>query len=79
MSRGSIPRRRAAGVVEVIGIEQLFDYGPHVVRWPSKIMYRAAAGHVRPVIGQTFPLGRAAEAHAAIEDRTAVGKTLLLI
>jgi NADPH:quinone reductase len=38
----------------------------------------AAAGHLRPVIGQTLPLGRAAEAHAAIESRAAVGKTLLL-
>jgi NADPH2:quinone reductase len=30
------------------------------------------------VIGQTFPLERAAEAHAAIEARQVVGKTLLL-
>jgi NADPH:quinone reductase len=29
------------------------------------------------VIGQRFPLGRAAEAHAAIESRATVGKTLL--
>ncbi|GAA2711571.1 zinc-binding dehydrogenase [Actinoplanes palleronii] len=33
----------------------------------------------RVVIGQTFPLDRAADAHAAIENRTAVGKTLLLM
>lgn len=38
----------------------------------------AAAGRVRPVIGQTFPLDRAAEAHAAIEARAALAKTLLL-
>jgi NADPH2:quinone reductase len=38
----------------------------------------AAAGRLRPTIGQTFPLERAAEAHAAIEARTAVGKTLLI-
>jgi NADPH2:quinone reductase len=43
------------------------------------MMSQAAAGLVRPVIGQTFPLERAADAHAAIEDRTALGKTLLLI
>jgi NADPH:quinone reductase len=29
------------------------------------------------VIGQTFPLERAADAHAAIESRATVGKTLL--
>jgi NADPH2:quinone reductase len=30
------------------------------------------------VIGQTFPLERAAEAHADIEARRTVGKTLLV-
>jgi NADPH2:quinone reductase len=38
----------------------------------------AAAGRIRPVIGQTFPLERAADAHTAIEARATVGKTLLL-
>jgi NADPH2:quinone reductase len=38
----------------------------------------AATGSLRPVIGQTFPLSRAAEAHAAIEARATVGKTLLI-
>ena len=37
----------------------------------------AVAGRLRPVIGQRFPLERAAEAHAAIEARSTVGKTLL--
>jgi NADPH2:quinone reductase len=31
------------------------------------------------VIGQTFPLDRAADAHAAMEERRTVGKTLLLV
>lgn len=38
----------------------------------------AAAGRLRPTIGQTFPLGQAAAAHAAIEARTTAGKTLLI-
>jgi len=38
----------------------------------------AAAGRIRPVIGQVFRLARAADAHAALEARTAVAKTLLL-
>jgi NADPH:quinone reductase-like Zn-dependent oxidoreductase len=37
----------------------------------------AAAGRLRPLIGQRFPLERAADAHAAIEARATVGKTLL--
>jgi NADPH2:quinone reductase len=40
---------------------------------------RAAAGTLRPVIGQTFPLARAAGAHAAIGARDTIGKTLLLV
>lgn len=36
------------------------------------------AGRARPVVGQTFALDRAAEAHAAIEQRRVVGKTLLV-
>jgi NADPH2:quinone reductase len=39
----------------------------------------AEAGRLRPLIGQTFPLERAAEAQAAIEARATVGKTLLLV
>ena len=37
----------------------------------------AVNGDLRPVIGQRFPLERAAEAHAAIEARSTIGKTLL--
>jgi NADPH:quinone reductase len=40
---------------------------------------QAAAGRIHPVIGQEFTLSRAAEAHAAIESRTTVGKTLLTV
>ncbi|MFE7558355.1 zinc-binding dehydrogenase [Kitasatospora sp. NPDC057500] len=65
--------------VEVLGIDQLFGFGPHLTRWAREIMAEAAAGRVRPLIGQTFPLDRAADAHTAIETRTALGKTLLLV
>lgn len=39
----------------------------------------AAAGRLRPVIGQRVPLTEAARAHAAIEARETIGKTLLVI
>jgi NADPH2:quinone reductase len=42
-------------------------------------MNDAVAGHWRPLIGQTFSLEHAADAHAAIEERATVGKTLLLV
>ena len=37
----------------------------------------ALSGALKPVIGQRFPLERAADAHAAIEARATMGKTLL--
>jgi NADPH2:quinone reductase len=39
----------------------------------------AAAGRVRPVIGQEFGLSQAAAAHEAIESRATIGKTLLAV
>ncbi|MBE1534238.1 zinc-binding dehydrogenase [Actinomadura algeriensis] len=41
------------------------------------VLADAARGLVRPLIGQRFPLKDAARAHAAIEARATVGKTLL--
>jgi NADPH2:quinone reductase len=39
----------------------------------------AAAGELRPLIGQVFPLADAPAAHAAIESRQTTGKTLLAV
>jgi NADPH2:quinone reductase len=38
-----------------------------------------AAGRLRPVVGQEFELAEAAGAHAAIEARQTIGKTLLTV
>jgi NADPH:quinone reductase len=38
----------------------------------------AAQGTIRPIVGQVFSLDQAADAHAAIESRDTIGKTLLL-
>ncbi|MFI2648881.1 zinc-binding dehydrogenase [Micromonospora fulviviridis] len=43
----------------------------------EQALAEGAAGRLRPLIGQRFPLDRAADAHAAIESRATVGKTLL--
>ena len=45
----------------------------------KRALAESVAGRLRPVIGQTFPLERAADAHQAIEARATVGKTLLLV
>ena len=53
---------------------------PEQTRELSQVaLVQAAAGRLRPVIGQTYPLERAADAHAAIESRATVGKTLLVV
>ena len=48
-------------------------------RLTESALHAAATGTLRPVIGQRFPLERAADAHSAIQARETVGKTLLEI
>jgi NADPH2:quinone reductase len=70
-------REAAERGVAVRGIEQVqYPPGRHeeLVR---DALAEAAAGRLRPVIGQVFPLERAADAHAAMAARSAIGKTLL--
>jgi NADPH2:quinone reductase len=45
--------------------------------YTQSALAEAAAGRLRPVIGQRFALEHAAQAHAAIESRATLGKTLL--
>ncbi|BCY08129.1 zinc-binding dehydrogenase [Actinoplanes sp. L3-i22] len=40
---------------------------------------RAARGQLRPAVGATYPLERAADAHRALASRATVGKSLLLV
>ncbi len=47
-------------------------------RLATAALAEAAAHRIKPVIGQTFPLEWAADAHAAMEARVTVAKTLLL-
>jgi NADPH2:quinone reductase len=60
------------------GIQDLQKSPRDYVPWTTRALNQAAYGVIRPVIGATFPLERAADAHAAIESRQVVGKTLLL-
>jgi NADPH2:quinone reductase len=78
----------ASGDQVVISEDEAADRGVTLVTGPrptpeeqraltARALDEAAAGRLRPVIGQRFPLVRAADAHAAIESRATVGKTLL--
>lgn len=63
--------------VRVVGIVELGD-GLDRQGAVAEMLRRAAAGEVTPLVGQTFPLDRAQDAHRAIAARETVGKTLLL-
>ncbi|GHE85354.1 NADPH:quinone reductase [Amycolatopsis deserti] len=65
--------------VTAYGLEQLHDYAPGRRARAERMLRLAARGAVRTVIGQTFPLSRAADAHRALENRAAKGKTLLVV
>jgi len=45
----------------------------------TKALELTAAGRIRPVISATYPLAEAEKAHRSLEERTTLGKSLLLI
>jgi NADPH:quinone reductase len=65
--------------ITVRGIEHVQFAPADAMRLTVRAMSEAAAGRIRPIIGQTFPLERAADAHRMIEARDVIGKTLLVI
>jgi NADPH:quinone reductase len=63
--------------VRVIGIDDRISVADRR-RHAADALALLAAGEVRPLIGKVVPLERASEAHAAIEERSVAGKTLLV-
>ncbi|MFB9201766.1 zinc-binding dehydrogenase [Nonomuraea spiralis] len=84
-SSGSVtavdPEEAARRDVTVIGLEQLMAMSEirGANERTARALAEAAAGRLRAVVGRTYPLERAGEAHAAIEAREVSGKTLLTI
>ncbi|MGW7265707.1 zinc-binding dehydrogenase [Streptomyces sp. NPDC054842] len=73
------PEEAARRGITLFGIGDLqFDTAGRT-RLATTALAEAAAGRLRPVIGGTFPLSRAAEAHTAIEERGLVGKVVLKV
>jgi NADPH:quinone reductase len=58
---------------------QLAGFADGRMRRVARLLAEAAAGKITPTIGPTFPLERAADAHAAIAGRRAIGKVLLTV
>lgn len=68
-------QRRNATVIGLLEVQPAPEEKKPVT---GRALEQAAAGRIKPTIGQTFPLERAADAHAAIAARTTPGRTLLL-
>ncbi|MBF6177497.1 zinc-binding dehydrogenase [Nocardia otitidiscaviarum] len=71
-----------AAAARNITIVSLMDLTNSDIDWEpalGRALAEVAAGRLEVVVGQTFPLERASEAHLAIESRTAVGRTLLTV
>ena len=80
MASGSMTDTSEPGKpVTVVGIAELASIASAGRELAAKVLAEAAAGRLRPVVGQTYPLERAAAAHAAIEARQTLGKTLLTV
>ncbi|WP_273843984.1 zinc-binding dehydrogenase [Rubrobacter calidifluminis] len=76
---GIDPKEAQRRGITVCGIERVQFAPTEAKRLVRRALSEAAEGRISPVIGQTFPLERVAEAHAAIESRETVGKTLLVV
>jgi NADPH:quinone reductase len=75
IDRSEVERRG----ITLFGIEDARLGPADAKRASERALSEAAAGRIKPLIGQTFPLEKAADAHAAIEAREVVGKTRLLV
>lgn len=64
--------------LRVVGLGSLGSTPDRVRAWAREALRLAASGRLRQTVGQVFPLEQAAAAHAAIEARRTVGKTLLI-
>jgi len=74
-SFAAIPDAAEPGVIRL----RFAPVGPaQSVELTRRALGLAASGALRPLIGQRFPLDRAADAHAAIEARATIGKSLLI-
>ncbi|RDG37050.1 zinc-binding dehydrogenase [Streptomyces corynorhini] len=73
------PREAADRGIRLLTIAEAQLSGEVRGRLAARTLAEAAAGRLRPVIGATYPLDRAADAHRAIEGRELVGKVLLTV
>ncbi|MGW8887271.1 zinc-binding dehydrogenase [Streptomyces sp. NPDC055749] len=71
------PGEAARRSIKLLGIGDVQLSDAEHVRLGGLALAEAAAGRLRPVVGEVFPLEDAGRAHAAIEARSLLGKALL--
>ncbi|MBH0777303.1 zinc-binding dehydrogenase [Nocardia bovistercoris] len=69
----------AARGIEVIGLFDITGAGTDWQALARRARAAVSAGQLEVVIGQTYPLENAVDAHSAIESRTALGRTLITV
>ncbi len=73
---------RETAAAEGVTVIPLFEIATRDTDWSAlhaRAQREAAAGRLEVVIGQIFPLEKAAAAHTAIADRKTIGRTILTI
>jgi NADPH2:quinone reductase len=78
VASGSMTDTATRSDATVLGFAELMKLGRRHRELSAEALALAAKGRLHPVIGQTYPLEQAADAHAAIEARRSIGKSLLL-
>ncbi|MFD3696908.1 zinc-binding dehydrogenase [Streptomyces sp. NPDC058646] len=73
------PAEAAARGIRLLGIADVQLTDSEHAALAAHTLRAAAEGTLRPVIGATFPLERAAAAHEAIESRELLGKTVITV
>ncbi|MEU0688004.1 zinc-binding dehydrogenase [Streptomyces uncialis] len=73
------PDAAAARGVRLLGIADVQLPADERARLVALALEEVAKGALRPVIGNTFPLDRAASAHRAIESRELLGKAVITV
>ncbi|MER6999160.1 zinc-binding dehydrogenase [Streptomyces sp. NPDC000410] len=73
------PREAEHRAVRLLGIADLQLSAAAHAEMATRALAALETGALRPVIGATFPLERASDAHVAIESRQLVGKVVLTV
>lgn len=68
-----------AAAFAVQGLTAWMSRPERIAAATAELMQLLARGTLQIIVGQTFPLAEAAQAHRAIEERRTTGKVVLLV